>query len=223
MPSTSTITAFHSFTPSTLIRSSEMNTNLSAIRGHFIPVDPSASSAAPAFTYDLGGYGHEWRGVYGQYLTMYGNTAGSVPALPTTTAVHIYAKSDGKVYKASSAGETEIGSGGGGVLTPIGSRASPNTITAAGGISWTTTSGDRQIWWIRGATTTGVDVSADPQITVGATIGQELIVVGMDDSRTVTLEDGDGLDLNGPFVAYDSSSLHLCWDGTNWFEIGRRD
>lgn len=220
MPSTNTLTAFYSFTPSTLIQSSQVNNNFSAVRGNFIPIDPTASAAAPAFTYDLGGYGHEWRGVYGQYMTMYGNTAGSVPALPTTTAVHIYAKSDGKVYKKSSAGETEIGAGGG-VLTPIGSMASPQTITVLGGIGWTSTSGDRQIWYVTGDTTTGTDLIANPQITNGTTLGQELIIWNADPARLVKLDNGSGLDLPD---SWEGTMIHLVWNGTatGWSELYRR-
>ena len=220
MPSTNTLTSFYTFTPSTLIKSAEMNSNFQGIRGHFIPIDTTTTAAAPAFTYDLGGYGHEWRGIYGQYLTIYGNTAGSVPALPTTTAVHIYAKSDGKVYKKTSAGETEIGAGGG-VLSPTGSFAAPSTVTAAGGISWTSTSGDRQVFYVIGDTTTGTDVTANPQSTNGTTLGQELIVWNTDPTRLVKLQNGTGLELPGD---WEGTMLHLIWNGTatGWSELYRR-
>lgn len=108
MPSTNTITSFNSFSALTVIKSALVNANFSIYRGHLIPVDPTASSS-PDLTYDLGGDTHSWRGIYGQYQIMYQNTAGSIPASPTATAMALYFKTDGLLYKKSPAGtETAI-------------------------------------------------------------------------------------------------------------------
>jgi hypothetical protein len=94
-------------------------------------------------------------------------------------------------------------------------------ITAAGGISYVSGSGPRQQWYIESDTTSGTDISANPQIAAGATDGQELIIVGRTDAKPVLLEDGTGLVLNGSWTAYADSTLTLRWDGTNWVEITR--
>jgi len=218
MPSSNTITSFYSFSAATVIRSAQVNSNFDAIRGHIIPVDPNTTTAASALTYDLGGAGHEWRGFFGQYLTLYQNTAGSVPAAPASGYLCIYPKSDGKTYTKNPAGvETVLG---GGSLVVTGTRAAPSTITASG-LVYSTTGGSRQQWYIIGDTTTGTDITANPQISAGSEDGQELMLVGRDDSRPVTFEDGTGLKLNGTWNAYADSTLHLRWDTSAWVEVGR--
>lgn len=221
MPSTNTITSFYSFSAATVIRSAYVNTNFDAVRGHYIPIDPSTLTAAAAYTYDLGGVGHEWRAVHSQYQTLYQNTAGSVPAAPTAGSVHLYFKSDGKAYfKLPSGVESALG---GGALVVTGSRAAPSTITAAGGIVYSTTGGSRQKWYICGDTTTGTDITANPQVSAGSEDGQELLIIGRDDSRPVTFEDGTGLKLKGPWTAYADSRLYLEWDTSAWVEVTRND
>jgi len=44
-PSTDTITAFNTFTPSTLIASARVNENFANFRGHLIPIDASLTAA----------------------------------------------------------------------------------------------------------------------------------------------------------------------------------
>lgn len=218
MPSTNTITSFYSFSAGTVIRSANMNSNFDAIRGHIIPVDPNTTTAGAAYTYDLGGYGHEWRGIHGQFLNLYLNTAASVPATPTTGTMVIYPKSDNKLYfKIPSGVESAVG---GGALVVTGTRAAPSTITASG-IVYSTTGGSRQQWYILGDTTTGTDITTNPQISAGSEDGQELIIVGRDDDRPVIFEDGTGLKLNGTWTAYADSTLHLRWDTSVWVEVGR--
>lgn len=63
MPSPNTITAFHDFTPNTLIRSSQVDNNFNLFRGHLMPIDGSAASFADN-TYDLGSDSFSWRKVY---------------------------------------------------------------------------------------------------------------------------------------------------------------
>ena len=121
MPSTATITAFYTFAPLTTIRSAYVNSNFSLWRGHVIPIDPTLTAAAH-HAYDLGSDEHAWRGVYGQYLNLYQNTTGSIPASPTTGTYRLYMKNDGLLYKKSPAGvEAAVGAGGGGGASVIGS------------------------------------------------------------------------------------------------------
>ncbi len=64
MPSSATITAFYTFAPSGLLRSSEHNTNFSTFRGHLLPVHPDTATAATSGAYDLGSSDHRWGTLY---------------------------------------------------------------------------------------------------------------------------------------------------------------
>lgn len=225
MPSTATITSsdLTDFVAGTTIRSSQVDNNFSVWRGHNLPVSTDTSTAATSGTYDLGSPDHCWRGVYQQYGVMNINSTSTSVATPaTTTQYAIYFKDDGYLYKKTSVGlETAVGAGGG-ALGVTGSRASPSTITAAG-LTYNTAGSARQMWFITGDTTTGTDITANPQITAGSTVGQELILVGRDSSRPVTFEDGNGLSLNGPnFIANANSTIGLVWDTSVWVEMFRR-
>jgi len=78
MPASQTITAFYSFTPSTAILSAQVNNNFSLMRGHFLPIDGSASSFANN-TYDLGSSSFQWRAGYFGSLTVAGTLNLSTP------------------------------------------------------------------------------------------------------------------------------------------------
>jgi hypothetical protein len=113
MPSPNTITGFYSFTPTTLIRSSQVNNNFSLFRGNLMPIDASAASFANS-AYDLGSESYFWKNIHqniGTYI------AQSTPSInPSTTTVYkLYFKSDGNLYKLNYAGsETQLNGGGGG-------------------------------------------------------------------------------------------------------------
>lgn len=66
-----------------------------------------------------------------------------------------------------------------------------------------------------------VDVSANPQIEAGLTVGQRILLQGCSDTNTVKLEDGTGLVLNGECFFANGSAMELLWNGTNWVEISR--
>lgn len=220
MPSTSTITSFYSFAPLTRIYSSEVNTNFSNYRGHIIPVDPSTATAATTITYDLGADDHAWRYVYAKQIHLYGDTTG---ATPPTGFYSVYVKStDGKAYKKDSSGtESQLG---GGALVVTGSVASPSTITAAGGISYTQSNGERQLFYLVGDTSTGTDITANPQITAGTSTSNnlEIVLYGTSDDNWVQLDDGNGLTLSGPMVLNNGSVIGLLWNGSTWAEMFRR-
>lgn len=101
-----------------------------------------------------------------------------------------------------------------------GTRAAPQAIVAGTGIAFTGTSWFNT-WYVEGSGG-AVNISANPQIAAGTNVGQELELVGRSNANTVTLEHGDGLDLNGTCVLGESSVLLLRWDGTNWYEVSRR-
>lgn len=106
-----------------------------------------------------------------------------------------------------------------GALIVSGTRASPNSITAAGGITATTS--QRQLQFVQGSGG-AVTVTASPQISAGTTVGQELILEGRSDTNTVQFSDGNGLSLNGSMTLYANSALTLIWDGSVWTETNRR-
>lgn len=101
-----------------------------------------------------------------------------------------------------------------------GSRASPTAITAAGGIQAGTEW--EQIQFIEGDGG-AVEVTANPRVSAGSTVGQTLKLIGRSDTNTVTLHNGNGLALNGPWIGGESAVLALIWDGTEWVEEYRND
>ncbi len=102
-----------------------------------------------------------------------------------------------------------------------GTRASPSAIVAGTGVAFTGTY-SRNVWFIQGSGG-AVTVSANPQIAAGNHVGQQLKLVGRNDTNTVTLADGTGMSLNGNITMGADSSLSLEWDGTNWREDCRND
>ncbi len=218
MPSASTITSFYVFAPLQRIKSAEVNTNFNTFRGHLLPVNPDSAIAGTTAAWDLGASDHAWRYNYMSEALLLEHTTGSTPP----TGFHsIYIKTtDGKAYKKNSAGtESQLG---GGALVVTGTPAAPATITASG-ISYTQSDGERQIKYIVGDTTTGTDVTANPQIAAATTtsFNLELILYGTDNDRSVLLEDGNGLSLKGPMTLYAKSMLGILWDGTTWTEMFR--
>lgn len=103
--------------------------------------------------------------------------------------------------------------------TITGSRASPTSITALGGI---TASTGNEIQFVQGSGG-AVDITANPQISAGNFTGQSLTLVGRHDTNTVKLEDGTGLELNGACTLSAASVITLMWDGTKWTEVNRND
>lgn len=78
MPLSATNTAFYSFSTATVIRSAQVNTNFSAMRGHYLPIDVTAAASAPTQTFDLGSPDHRWRNVYGSVAPLVASTTGSM-------------------------------------------------------------------------------------------------------------------------------------------------
>ena len=101
-----------------------------------------------------------------------------------------------------------------------GTRASPTAIVAGTGVVFAGTS-NSNYHFIEGSGG-AVNISANPQITAGTNVGQRLTLIGRNDTNTVTIEDGDGLSLNGSAVLAADSAIDLVYDGTNWTELARR-
>lgn len=116
----------------------------------------------------------------------------------------------------SSASSPTVGSS----FSVTGSRASPTNITAVGGI--TASANAYEIQFVQGSGGP-VDISANPQVSAGTTVGQQIVLVGRDDTNTVLLENGTGLELNGDCLLEAASVICLMWDGTFWTEVYRND
>lgn len=122
---------------------------------------------------------------------------------------------------------TQVGTGGAGnweaapMASPNigGTRAAPTAITAVGGI--TAGTGYVQIQFVEGSAGP-IDITANPQISAGANVGELMSLVGRNATNTLTLDDGTGLSLNGQIILGLDSVINLMWDGTNWLETSRR-
>lgn len=101
-----------------------------------------------------------------------------------------------------------------------GSKASPNLITAVGGVSFSG-SNYNNVTFIAG-NAAPITVTANPQVAAGSLVGQKLVLIGESGTNTVTLADGSGLSLNGSVVIGQDSVIGLVFDGTNWVEEFRR-
>lgn len=147
-------------------------------------------------------------------------TSGSVVVGNGTSAVSLVAPgtsgnvltSNGSTWTSSAAAAT--------APTVTGSQASPTLITAVGGVTFAGTN-YFNINFIAGDSG-AIDVTANPQITAGTNVGQQLTLIGTHATNTVTLEHGTGLDLNGTWVGGNNSSLSLVWNGSAWTEVSRR-
>lgn len=106
-------------------------------------------------------------------------------------------------------------------IAPVGTRGSPTSVTAAGGVSAPTSA--RQVSFVQGNSAGETDITANPQIAAGTYVGQELVVVCRSDANTIKFEDGTGLSMQGPFVCGADSVISWLWDGTNWLETSRRN
>jgi len=107
-----------------------------------------------------------------------------------------------------------------------GGSASPQTVTAAGGVSLSSISYTNFAWL---SAASAVTVTKTPSITVGTADGQILHLVGTSNTNTVTLQDqanlaSSGLSLNGNWVGAKDSVLTLSWDANQslWVEVSRR-
>jgi len=128
MPSTSTITSFYEFAPTTVIKSAEMNSNFQNFRGHFLPINTDTATSSN-YDHDLGASDHYWRSSYVQEHYQNQIAFGSTPP---ANSFNSYFKSDGKKYKKNSADvertflDTDLVLAKGDLLVGLGA----NTLTA---------------------------------------------------------------------------------------------
>jgi hypothetical protein len=91
-------------------------------------------------------------------------------------------------------------------------------VVAANGL----TSISDQTLIIQSSTAGDCNITANPQIVAG-TAGQHLYLIGNDNTKTVTLEDGDGLSLSTAqsFTLGATDTMHLIYNGSEWVEVTR--
>jgi hypothetical protein len=66
------------------------------------------------------------------------------------------------------------------------------------------------------------NITANPQVEAHTVVGAKLRLVGTSDTDYIVLKDGNGLSLNGPWSAFNRSSIDLWWNGNVWTELSRR-
>lgn len=153
-----------------------------------------------------------------------GTGAGTFSALATAGA-----GDNGKVLTANSAAGTGMAWTAIPAASPTmhGTSASPQAVIAATGVVLTSPTYHNYAFVV--GSPGAVIVSATPSITAGSAEGQELKVIGTDDTKTVKLQDqanlaSSGLSLNGDWIGKKDSVLILHWDVTQslWVEDTRR-
>jgi hypothetical protein len=101
-----------------------------------------------------------------------------------------------------------------------GDRAGPTAVTAGVGVVIVESTKYFQTLYIEGDGG-AVNITANPQIASADNSGTKLRLIGCSNTNTVTLEDGTGLELNGPMVLASGSMIELEFDGTLWLESFR--
>ena len=108
-----------------------------------------------------------------------------------------------------------------------GGSGTPQSVTATSGVSLTSIGYTNFVWVVGSGGP--VTVTATPSVTACTGDGQELVVIGTDATKTVTLQDqnslsSSGLSLNGNWTGGKDSTLTLHCDITQglWVEDSRR-
>ena len=108
--------------------------------------------------------------------------------------------------------------------TVFGSRGTPRNIVAGTGITsgagHMSTTATQQTIFIQGSGG-AVTVTANPRIEAHTVVGATMTLIGRDNTNTVTLGNGNGLELNGDVTLGASDTLTLMWDGSVYVEIAR--
>lgn len=104
----------------------------------------------------------------------------------------------------------------------VSSFASPTSVTAGGGIPFSSTSGTTVLY--AKSNSGAVDISANPQIAAGTVDGQILEIVFTSDTDTLLIEDGTGVDAPGDFLSEAKRKVQYRWDAGRsvWSENWRR-
>ncbi len=107
MPSSATITAYYTFTPSTKAKATQVNAMFSNLRGHHIPIDGSAASAADG-SYHLGSDEHRWGTAFVNEVDLETSTSTASLVIKGNTAV----TAGSMLFQIEGVTKAEIGTGG---------------------------------------------------------------------------------------------------------------
>lgn len=100
--------------------------------------------------------------------------------------------------------------------TFIGSKGTPQAITAAGGVPFTSVTYQTTMFASSGAAGV-VNVTAAKRIAAGTVKGQRLTIVGSDDANYFDVTDNNGVVTFGKTVRHGLNSISKwIWDETNW-------
>lgn len=109
--------------------------------------------------------------------------------------------------------------------TVFGSLAGGRSIVAGTGIvsasSHMSTSASYQLIFVIGSLAGENIITANPQIEAGTTVGMKMLIKGPPSGGYITLNNGNGLKLDGPWSSQDNS-LSVTYDGTDWSEDSRK-
>lgn len=111
---------------------------------------------------------------------------------------------------------------GGYYVRPGNSRANPLLVAATAGIPIANVA--REMVFVAGSVIGLTQISKNPQIPPGNTIGQELLIFGCFGSQTLRLVSNNGIEL-GPDGNMDlgaGNAISMIWDGGTWTELFRK-
>lgn len=150
-----------------------------------------------------------------------GATAADRFELSQSRDVTIKAGSSAEFFYDETAARWKVKSGagsGGGEVILSGTRASPNNITAAGGITASTTDLDT-LQFVQG-NAGHIEITANPQISAGFQVGQRMRTVGRNDSQSLTFVNGNGVVTRegGNVTLNENTVVSWLWDGVNWIQ-----
>lgn len=106
----------------------------------------------------------------------------------------------------------------------FGSEGTPKIVVAGDGIvgaDFIDTAALNQTIFVEGVNAGENDITANPQIAAGTVVGQNLRIVGANNTNYIKLETGNGLLLNGFWLSNNDSILSLFWTGSVWREQWR--
>ena len=140
----------------------------------------------------------------------------AVPDISLINAAIAQAQASAAAAAASEANAaTSAASLGQVALTVVGTRAAPTAVVAGTGVVFTSITNET-INFVEGSGG-AVTVSANPQIQAGTINGQRLMLIGRNDTNTITLNDGTGLNTGGLTLLLKAGTVvEFVWDGTEW-------
>ena len=179
-----------------------------------LPSTPADQNATQVFIDGLCCGLDEWNLIQGSNTAYIQFNAGSIPQ--TGQSVYFFYLANPFVFGTQPPVVAPVGSGG---LSAYGNAVSPEIVSATAGIL--STPDQRQLWIVKSSGGPQL-VTANPQITPGTIVGQEMYIQGASSIDYLIFQDGNGLSLNGSISLTNNEGIDLIWNGISWFEVSRR-